>query len=124
MPKERLSRNYFKRLRKGFGITSVYLSLYRKYQKHLMDQSEPLFQSWHSLLFKSFLKIISDPPAIVASLLPQYTVNFRVVKFWSQYGEFIERLHLGSDLEKTRNRLYRWLDSISGGSEGHPFESV
>lgn len=124
MPKERLSRNYFKRLRKGLGITSVYLSLYRKYQKHLKDQSEPLFQSWHSLLFKSFLKIISDPPAIVASLLPQYTANFRVVKFWSQYGEFIERLHLGSDLEKTRDHLYQWLDSISGRSERHPFESV
>ena len=124
MPKERLSRRYFKSLRKGLGVTSVYLSLYRKYQQHLLDQSDPLSQSWRSLLHKSFLKVIGDPAAIAASLLPQYTVNFRVVKFWSLYGEFTERLRLGSGFEKTRNRLYQWLASLSERSKNLPLESI
>lgn len=124
MPKERLSRHYFKRLRKGLGATSVYLSLYRRFQKRIVDQSKPIPQSWQSLLRKSFLNVISDPAAIAASLLPQHTANFRVVKFWSLYGEFVERVRLGSGLEKTRNNLYQWLASISVRSNSYPFESV
>ncbi|MEL7625398.1 MAG: glycosyltransferase [Anaerolineaceae bacterium] len=112
MPIDRLSRHYFKRFRKGLGTTSVYLSLYRSYQKQRINQSKPLSQSWQSLLHKSFLKMISDPAAIAANVFPQYTANFRVVKFWSHYGEFAERVRLSSGFEKTRNQLYRWLDSL------------
>lgn len=112
MPIDRLSPHYFKRFRKGLGTTSVYLSLYRSYQKQRINKSKPLSQSWRSLLHKSFLKMISDPAAIAANLFPQYTANFRVVKFWSHYGEFAERVRLSSGFEKTRNQLYRWLDSL------------
>lgn len=114
MPTERLSRNYFKRMRMGLGTTSVYLSLYRDYQRQVVEiQTGPIAKSWHSLLLKAFQKVLSDPFAILASLLPQYTSNHRVAKYWSNKGELLERIRLGSDHDKTRNSLYQWLSDIN-----------
>lgn len=124
MVKERLNRTYFRRLREGLGATSVYLNLYRNFQKQMMDESKSDSFSWRSLLLKSFIKVLRDPAALAASFFPQFTANFRVAQFWSRYGEFTERLRLGTGLQKTRDHLYQWLASLSKYINKYHDESV
>lgn len=116
MPAYRLTRQYFKKFRQGLGATSVYLNLYRKYQKEEMSVSFEHCNSWQSLIKQSFWRVLGDPLALVASFFPRYTANHRIAKFWSHQGEFLERFRIGSELQQTQRNLYEWLDIATASS--------
>jgi hypothetical protein len=112
MPSKRLTLNYFRRFRQGLGATSVYLGLYRNLLKAQNERLRTGTEDWRKLLINSFLTIIKDPLAIVASLVPKYGSNYRVAKYWSRLGEFRERFRLRSSLVTTQSKLFDWLDWI------------
>lgn len=112
MPAHRLTRRYFIKLRRGLGATAVYLDLYRSYPKSRFGDIKSASNDWRSLLIRSFARVIRDPIALIASLLPNYEANFRVAKLWAEEGQFFERLACGSSLQETRNQLFAWLDSL------------
>ncbi|MFA5612108.1 MAG: glycosyltransferase [Anaerolineaceae bacterium] len=116
MPAQRLTRQYFKKFRRGLGATSVYLNIYRNYRKQRRNLRYEHYGTWQSLMWKSIRRALGDPLAIAASFLPHYTANYRVAKFWSHEGEFMERLRIGSELQKTQESLYKWLDTITSSS--------
>ena len=112
MPTKRLTRDYFIKLRKGLGATSVYLNLYRNYMDEHFQRSQRLDMGWEALLFDSFKRLINDPAAIIGSFFSRHTSNYRVAKFWSNLGEFEERLRVFSVLKTIKENLYSWLDSM------------
>ena len=112
MPKERLSVDYFRRLREGMGATAVYLSIYRETLDAFFEGRARIRINWRQELKRSFKKVIQDPLAALASLFPKkFASNHRVASFWSNLGIFRARFYLKSDFEKTQIELETWLDS-------------
>lgn len=63
-------------------------------------------------MLRSFLGVLSDPLAILASPMRQFASNYRVAKYWSKLGEFHERLSLRAELNNIQTDLFDWLDTI------------
>jgi glycosyltransferase involved in cell wall biosynthesis len=112
MPTHRLSFDYFRDLRKGLGASAVYLNLYRYYLAAVRKNEEPERLNWFKPLLRSFLAVLSDPLAILASPMPKFASNYRVAKYWSKLGEFRERLGLRAELNSIQTDLYDWLDAV------------
>ncbi len=112
MPTHRLSFNYFQNLRKGLGASAVYLNLYRNYLSAVRKNQNPELTTWFKPMLRSFLGVLSDPLAILASPMRQFASNYRVAKYWSKLGEFHERLSLRAELNNIQTDLFDWLDTI------------
>jgi len=114
MPKTRLTLAYFRRFREGLGASSVYLGIYRNAFNSQTNHGKIPVINWRKALARSFVNTISDPAAIIASLLPKYASNYRVAKYWSRLGEFRERVNIGSQFDDVQEKLIAWLEKISG----------
>ena len=112
MPTHRLTFNYFRNLRKGLGASAVYLNLYRHYLSAARKNQKPELTTWFKPMLRSFLAVLSDPLAILASPMQQFASNYRVAKYWSKLGEFRERLGLRAELNNIQSDLFDWLDTL------------
>jgi len=111
MPRQRLTFEYFRKLRMGMGASSVYLGIYRDALTAHVEGDHRQESTWEKALHKSFMRTFRDPLALAASFIPKYASNHRVATFWSSFGEFQERFRLKSKLEEVRIQLNSWLDS-------------
>lgn len=110
MPRQRLSREYFRNMRMGMGTSSVYLGIYRNILKAKINGQKPIPIDWKKALQNAFRQTIHDPLAIFASLLPNFTSNHRIASYWSSLGEYRERRKLGKEFETVQNGIYAWMD--------------
>ena len=113
MPSHRLTFDYFRNLRKGLGASAVYLNLYRNYLSAVRKNQKPELTTWFKPMLRSFLGVLSDPLAIIASPMQQFASNFRVAKYWSKLGEFCERMGLRAELNNIQADLFDWLDTVA-----------
>ncbi|MGB4595855.1 MAG: glycosyltransferase [Anaerolineaceae bacterium] len=112
MPSSRLSWNYFKRLRQGFGASAVYLDLYREVYKSHLTGVRSKRVVWRALARKSFLSLIKDPLAIIASGLPKYASNHRVATYLAKLGGFKTRMTLKGDIERIHEKMIDWIETL------------
>ncbi len=102
----KLTWTYCCRMKKGFGATSVVLSLYRMLlgQKFL---GKPISnRSWLIELLSSLWKIVAHPVDFLATALHLFEGNFRILQMQACIGSFHYRLKLLWRLDQTREVLY------------------
>jgi len=110
MTKERLSWQYYLKLKRGLGATKVYLDLYRDLLAWVRGGTPIQKVNWVSLTWSTFTRLIKDPLAIIASLAGKsFEGNYRVSLVHFYLGELLERIHLGKNLEIIQDNLMQQL---------------
>ena len=110
MTEERLSWQYYLKLKRGLGATKVYLDLYRDLLAWVRGGTPIQKVNWVSLTWSTFTRLIKDPLAIIASLAGKsFEGNYRVSLVHFYLGELLERIHLGKNLEIIQDNLMQQL---------------
>jgi hypothetical protein len=106
MPTSRLNWQYFLRLKRSLGSSSVYYDLYKDVLDSLSKGKNPEPKSWTSELFDTMKKIIKDPLAIPAGLLNIKEGNYRIASMYFNLGRFRHQLQLGHEIEDLNTFLF------------------
>ena len=94
MTPNRLNWRYLCRLKRGFGATSVILSMYRRLYEYSLTGIRPQSKFWWQEVLADLVNVLSQPRVLAATLLGLFEGNARVLNMHALLGRLGERLRL------------------------------
>lgn len=101
----RLTWEYYKRFREGFGRTSVYIDMYRRLVAHY-QLGVPLEKyDWKGEQSKARKAMLQDLPGLISTRLPGFEGNYRTSQALFRKGIWAERHEKGPKLAEVFESL-------------------
>ena len=117
MPANRLQWQYYLRLKKALGASSVYLDIYRKIIGYLLRGEKLVPDPWKKGVLQSLIIILKDPLALLAGLFNVKQGNYRTATAYFNLGKLIQKIKLGASYEILQNVLYNKYASLRSAWE-------